>query len=211
MLNIILDKITRNKRETDKIIEVSTTVNPNSEKQNKFNNILSIARSVIETTAEISKNGSNPKEHPLIDLVRLLGRDIQTKYLIHLTYSDGDSRLPNIAPELLLFREYEVISNDGTTFNDVMKKVESKREIKLSKDLILPWPWKRERLVNSISYIGEGRFHGAWEQDFYNHDVILWLPLGIAWVYGGNHSITSSIIQGEGKIKPRHTCDISNI
>lgn len=39
----------------------------------------------------------------------------------------------------------------------------------------------------------------------------LWLPMGIAWVRGGNHSISTGIIQGSGIIQPTGIVDISNI
>ena len=35
--------------------------------------------------------------------------------------------------------------------------------------------------------------------------------MGIAWVYGGNHSISVGIIQGKGSIKPKAVYDISDV
>ena len=51
---------------------------------------------------------------------------------------------------------------------------------------------------------------GSWRQDW-NHDIEYWLPLGIGWVKGGNHSITSGIIQGEGTIIIEEVYDISAV
>ena len=75
----------------------------------------------------------------------------------------------------------------------------------------MPWPWEKNRLVSSISSIGKGRLWGEWQQDNLNHLVELWLPMGIAWVHGGNHSIATGIIQGHGQIKPEYIYDISEI
>ena len=38
----------------------------------------------------------------------------------------------------------------------------------------------------------------------------VWLPIGIAWVYGGNHSITVGIVQG-GELEPNYYSDISKV
>ena len=45
--------------------------------------------------------------------------------------------------------------------------------MELNKDLILPWPWERNRLINSIASMGKGRLWGEWEQDNRNHSVTL--------------------------------------
>ena len=62
-----------------------------------------------------------------------------------------------------------------------------------------------------MALIGQGRRLKQWRQDDNNHHVELWLPMGIAWVYGGNHSISAGIIQGRGEIIPRHVYDISEV
>jgi len=76
--------------------------------------------------------------------------------------------------------------------------------------LVLPWPWHRKRLINAVSRIGKGREWGSWKQDS-NHGIELWLPLGIAWVHSGNHSIATGIIQCSGTVKPNRVYDISKI
>jgi len=76
---------------------------------------------------------------------------------------------------------------------------------------VLPWSWKKLRLVTCIAQIGEGRPRGQWHQYQNNHYVDLWLSMGVAWVYGGNHSISAGIIQGKGEIIPRYVYDISDV
>lgn len=44
-----------------------------------------------------------------------------------------------------------------------------------------------------------------------NHCIELWLPLGIGWVHGGNHSLTVGIVEAKGKVKPEITYDVSAI
>lgn len=81
--------------------------------------------------------------------------------------------------------------------------------MKLGVDIILPAPWSRERLKNNLSGLRPGGEWGKWRQDW-NHCVELWLPMGIGWVIGGNHSIAAGILHAVGKVKPEVTYDISD-
>lgn len=89
--------------------------------------------------------------------------------------------------------------------------LKTEKVISLNRDLVLPWSWKKPRSVTCIAEIGKGRRSGEWRQDHNNHYVNLWLPMGIAWVGSGNHSISAGIIQGEGHITPENVYDISNV
>ncbi|WP_339289767.1 DUF6710 family protein [Paenibacillus sp. FSL E2-0201] len=182
--------------------------------QKKFQNILEFAQAVLEHSR--SKNiykqySSKGNEHPILDVVRLVGKTTQTKYLTSLIYCNDESELPGISSGQLFFDQSIPITNDGKRAYQLMKEEKSTKEIQLHKDLILPWPWKRERLINAISYIGDKRVRGGWKQDFDNHYTDLWLPIGVTWVNGGNHSIASGIIQGGGTIKPENTFNISEL
>ena len=185
-----------------------------NEKVNRFNKIIEFAKSVIEETKEGQKeNNSAPLTHPLIDVIRLLGRDLQTRHLTQLLFEEEETSLSprRLCPETVLFSKRDLLLATGKTFEDFQVPAKSTREIHLGRDLVLPWPWHRIRLINSISRIGKGRVWGSWEQDFNNHGVVLWLPLGIAWVDSGNHSIATGIIQCSGKVKPDYVYDISEI
>jgi hypothetical protein len=181
------------------------------DKKIKFENIIKFAKEVLDKTNEAPRYTMNYKEHPLFDVVRLLGRDIQTKYITELLFVDNETTLDRITPKELFFNLSEIISNDGKTFRMVIKEIKAEMNINLAKDLVLPWPWKRERLINCIVNIGEGRLKGGWKQDKLNHFVDIWLPMGIAWVTNGNHSTTVGIIQGSGNIKTDRIYDISDI
>lgn len=80
--------------------------------------------------------------------------------------------------------------------------------VNLSTDLILPTPWNTERYVSAITHIGTDRELGPWTQDG-NHSVELWLPWRIAFVHGGNHSISAGILAGEGTVAPTTVYDLS--
>lgn len=81
--------------------------------------------------------------------------------------------------------------------------------VELARDPVLPCPWKRPDLVNTLSYVGSGRVLGPWRQDP-NHSVIVFLPWGIAFVVGGNHSIAAGILAGEGSLVPTEVWDLSS-
>lgn len=53
-------------------------------------------------------------------------------------------------------------------------------------------------------------YQGPWVQDD-NHSVHLWLPWGIGFVYGGNHSIAAGILAGEGEVIPEKVYDMSHL
>lgn len=109
------------------------------------------------------------------------------------------------------FHPLAIIHKENTNFPDVIKELQTEHVISLNRDLVLPWSWKKSRLITSMALIGQGRRLKQWRQDDNNHHVELWLPMGIAWVYGGNHSISAGIIQGRGEIIPSHVYDISDV
>jgi len=186
----------------------------NLEIKNNFDMIMEFTQSVLKESKDFTeiKNGIHEKnEHPLIDVVRLIGKQLQSLYLSNLLYKKDDSDLPNLYPKEVLFDPITRISFDGTKVTDVMKELKTDRVISLNRDLVLPWSWKKSRLVSSIALIGEGRRMGQWRQDYNNHFVDLWLPIGVAFVHGGNHSISAGIIQGKGEITPRYVYDISDV
>lgn len=39
-----------------------------------------------------------------------------------------------------------------------------------------------------------------WEQDITNHSIELWLPIGVAFVLGGHHSIAAGVLYSKGNI-----------
>lgn len=179
--------------------------------KNEFDSIMRFSHRVLEQVKKIEEsNGpiSKDVEHPLVDVVRIIGRKIQSQYLTNLLYEEYESDLPSLFPDEVLFDLRTMLSSDGKEFYDLIKEVKEEKSILLGRDLVLPWSWKTSRLVNCIAQIGEGRKEGAWRQD-YNHSVNLWLPMGITWVSGGNHSISVGIIQGKGSIKPEAIYDIS--
>jgi hypothetical protein len=196
-----------------KLFIKSKSVSGQSSKE-QFNDILNFAKSVLNATNRTSRDNGIPlksDQHPLIDIIRLVGRKLQTQYITDLLTQKNETDLPSLFPENVFLCPLEdALTEDGRRLYDLIKEVNLTKELFLNKDLVLPWPWKRKRLINCIAQIGQGRANGSWRQD-HNHRVELWLPIGVGWVRGGNHSITAGIIQGEGSIVSEKIYDISEL
>ena len=179
--------------------------------KNNFDRIMEFTQSVLKEAKDFNNGMYEVYDHPLIDVVKLIGKQLQSLYLSNLLYEIDESDLPSLYPNEVLFDPITRISSDGTTFTEVLSELKTNRVISLDRDLILPWSWKKSRLATCIALIGEGRRMGQWRQDHNNHYVDLWLPMGVAFVYGGNHSISAGIIQGRGEIITRSVYDISDV
>jgi hypothetical protein len=81
-------------------------------------------------------------------------------------------------------------------------------QVDLTKDIVLPTPWRRAGLVSALTSIGLGKTSGQWRQDS-NHNVTLVLPWNIGLVTGGNHSIAAGVLGHEGILSPTDVLDLS--
>ena len=159
---------------------------------------------VLKIAAEIATK--NPAA--LKDFMKLLGRKYQSECLCKAVSALNEHKVSNLEPSLAWFDTRMELNADNHNLHDVIKKVDVDVELNLATDLVMPWPWNMDRVVNNLSYIGGGESRTPWRQDN-NHRTQLWLPFGIAWVYGGNHSMMSGIVQGQGVIKPEEVYDAS--
>ncbi len=170
--------------------------------------MMSYAISVIELSDDDYLDGVIPKRHPIFDVIKLIGLRLQSNYLSNLLYTD--KRLPDIDPWRVFFKFSEKV-NDGKEVYDFLEKIEQDFIVDLAKDLVLPWPWSFKRQIMSIARIGTGRSWGEWDEDNLNHNLELWLPMRIGFVRGGNHSISSGVLQGEGKLSAKSVYDVSKL
>jgi len=147
----------------------------------------------------------------LVDLVKLIGKPYQTKYISHVVMKGFNemSKISNLNEYLVLFPKN---SDYAWELYSLITKVEDyNRPLELKSDLIFPWPWNKDRIKDTLSFIGKGRKAGIWKEDTLNHSIVFWLPMGIGWVRGGNHSIANGIINGEGIIQNYDAYDISEM
>jgi hypothetical protein len=163
----------------------------------EFENILRIAQIMAR---------QDPKALPL--LLRLVGRAAQFRAMGRVVRGNEPDALDY--DEAALFDHGAELTKDGRRLGDLKREVPAPRSVSLASDLIFPWPWNAGRIINAFSNLRPGGEWGRWRQDP-NHCVELWLPIGIAWVHGGNHSMTAGILNGEGEIQPEITYDISRV
>lgn len=143
----------------------------------------------------------------LLGLVRLLGRVTQGRCLANWTAAPNHQFF---GPRELLFPTSIALTKSGQCLDDLAVKVKWGQSLSLATDVVLPWPWKPSRLQGALDGLVPGGSWGEWTQDD-NHSVIVWLPLRIGWVHGGNHSIAAGIAHGTGHIMPRHAYDVSPV
>lgn len=152
------------------------------------------------------------KENPaaLKEYVQLLGRKLQSDYMCKcLTHLEAH-KVPDLDAGVVWFDELTQLDESGTDLYKIKKELHEEKVLNLASDLVLPWPWEMNRIVNNLSHIGLNRACGSWRQDS-NHIVEYWKTFGIAWVNGGNHSIMTGIIRGEGQLIAREVYDLSGL
>lgn len=143
----------------------------------------------------------------LVEYVRLLARPLQSELMLDPATKGERSDVSCIDTRGFFW------DGQGEHFGQ-LKRTNRRRndiEVHLNRDVVLSWPWKQDRLVRALTSIGPGRAWGEWKIDKLNHQVSVWLPWGLAFVGGGNHSITAGILSGVGKIKPTKVQDMSGI
>jgi len=146
----------------------------------QFSQIMVIANNIAR---------SNPQA--LSDLIRALLRPLQSEHILAVAERDDHQAPDQIDGNSFFFSNNEIFSQ-SKYFQQSAPKV----ALNLASDPILPTPWRRDGFVNALATIGIGKKCGAWIQEP-NHVFLLWLPWGIGFVGGGNHSISSGILSGK--------------
>lgn len=170
-------------------------------------------RHVIATAQEIAE--VNPRG--LIDLLRAVLRPMQSEYLLGVAEL-GQDAVSDIDADVFFGKAAadRIYGPDGKTPRGV-ELDPSHFRLQLARDILLPWAWDQQRYVNALATIGAGkcdpenmnvRHQGAWKMDAFNHMVTLWVPWGIGFVGGGNHSITAGILAAEGELIPTEAYDM---
>lgn len=179
-------------------------INVKDTSKERFNQILNFA-------LDLEKENTRG----LVDLMRILLRPLQSELLI--SSIEAEEHKSN---NELLSHNFFMPNCQFLDLQSTWEKPKLKNEdflIHLNRDPILPWPWYRSRYVSAISNIGANKINkpiwqdygGKWEQDKVNHRISLWQPWGLAFVDGGNHSISVGIINGEGTLEPTDVYDMS--
>lgn len=184
-------------------------VDPSYSIQKEFENAMSFAKQLLELSKKAKPAADSG--HPLLDFVRLMGRGLQSKYLLRTLYASDEIELPLDFSGIGVDMSVSLSPYREVTFYDLVEIVEvAEQPLPVCRDLLIPLPWDRQKLLKSMAYIGEGRKWGAWRQDE-NHDIELWLPLGLAWARSGDHSLVPSLLNEGAEITPTNVLDISGV
>lgn len=133
--------------------------------------------------------------------VKFLANSIQGQLITKCLYNDRNyfsivSRLPR---NILL----DLSSNYYMDYN---------KTIDIKKTPVISCIWKNKSMVDCLTSIN--RFSGE-EFDGIKHSNNIFSfivkPIGLVVVYGGNHSVNSAIVHGEGEITVKNMIDISPI
>ncbi len=165
---------------------------------------------IFEERIELAQRILEVNPRGLNSLVRALGRSVQANGIQNVLNHSEDHQIPTLDFDNLFFDRLIPITACRKNAMDLMQHGDSKYNLSLSRDLVIPWPWNRNRITSALATIGFGKAQGAWEADF-NHKVSLLLPFGMCFVYGGNHSISAGIINGEGRVVNSASIDITPI
>lgn len=168
------------------------------EQVERFNRMLEMANGIA---------ASKPSALP--DLVRLLGRPVQSALMAEAAMKKLHGTNREFLKNQLLFDRSTVLTQDGRDTDSLIRQLPEMRDLRLGVDLIFTQPWHRERLSQCLSAIGVPPERKPWKYDRINHFIEYWLPMGIGWVNGGNHSIAVGITRAEGHLPPSSTYDIS--
>lgn len=165
----------------------------------KFDHLVMVAKRIGST---------NPRALP--DFVNLVLRPLQAEANIAVAECGTDA-IPTIEPSVVFgeFIHQYLFNDEGSLRAEVLD--EKKYQLSLAYHVVLPWPWNLNRYIDNLCHIGRNKHidsSRAWEQD-YNHSVCVWLPWGIGFVNGGNHSIMTGVAAAEGTLKPSDVYDCS--
>lgn len=155
----------------------------------KFDQVINLARRLPQ-----------PAIH---DLLRALMLPIQADYLLAVGTEGQDAR-PDM-DECEFFFSKIIWAMDYTHMESLRLNAED-FPLALATAKILPWPWSESRYRRTLADIGSAKGN-PWVQDI-NHSVILWMPWRLGFVHGGNHSIASGVLAGEGRVIPDTVYDM---
>jgi hypothetical protein len=167
-------------------------------------------REEFASIMEIARIIARKDPEALPALIKMIGRPAQARVMTKVLRHDQDAEDCEYEERNALFDTTAPITPDGRSLEDLKREVPAPRPLKLGVDLVFPWPWHQGRVIDSLCELRPGGRGGEWRQDR-NHAVILWLPLGVGWVFGGNHSITAGIIHARGEVTPEETYDVSRV
>ncbi|KGP77458.1 MULTISPECIES: DUF6710 family protein [Paenibacillus] len=209
--------------------EEASKLKQENKQREEFENILSLAREILNTPTDY-KYGDT---HPIYILIKGLVNQEFYKNVYRSVSTHDDAKVFTVGINKILpnpgsrSKRTHYISVDegekylyktslshsvsfhtmlersrvsGQRISEIIQTSGKEVLINLGEDPVLTRPWHIDRLLRAFLCIGENKEYGDWTQDD-NHRLELWLPFGVTFVNSGNHSITTGILNNEGQIK----------
>jgi hypothetical protein len=166
---------------------------------------LGVDEEVFLHLMEIADEIARKQPQGLNSLVAAILRPLQAEQMLSVAERPQHAARASIGLDQLFSPDYFFSYFDE---NDCVKLPVAGYRLNLSRDVVLPTPWRRDRFASALITIGAGKSSGPWCQDA-NHGVMLVLPWKFGIVDGGNHSITAGILEHEGEVVPTYVIDLT--
>ncbi|WP_178860859.1 DUF6710 family protein [Thiomicrorhabdus cannonii] len=142
----------------------------------------------------------------LMPYINGLARKIQYNKFVEFCTADRDSEPET---DVGFFFGLNCCTHHGLSWFEKMRS-SSEVIVDLNEDVVISSPWRKERFVQTMAYIGNNEGN-PWEKDERNHSVTTLLPFRISWFNNGYHSGMTGILKREGKTKADQVFDASKI
>lgn len=146
-------------------------------------------------------------------MVRLLMRPIAADFARHAFFHKTHEDQVSFEFDKFFFTTMHPVTQDGLSLSRLPGFAIGPNPVRqyrldLAKDVLIPQPWHRERLIEAVLNKGHYDLHGKFRAN-YNHKAHFLLPVGLAWAEGGNHSLAAAIGDGSGSLVTREVFDFS--
>jgi hypothetical protein len=147
-------------------------------------------------------------------MVRLLMRPVAAEFARHALFHERHHDKVFFELDKFFFNTMRPISQNGCNlwdmpgFRDSPGDPSKQYRLDLTRDVVLPQPWDKEKLTKNVADVGSHGLNGKFLAD-HNHKVHFLLPFGLAWAEGGNHSIAAGLCDGFGSIVTNEIFDLS--
>lgn len=181
---------------------------------------------IIKTANGILKDNSTmvyTKQHPIFSYIKIFTDYIQNQQAM-IILKNGRDNIPFRKNKYFNIVSSYYHSIDYILFENLLEESKYYKVddlyISNARNPILTKIWKASSIVDTIKNIGNGMMNkhfynngvekeNVFKFDKINHMAQYFYPLGITYVYNGNHSIFSGMNKGEGNIKVNTLFDVS--
>jgi len=156
-----------------------------------FENVLHVAQRI--------SSGENAV-NALLAYARMVGREFAYEYFLYRIAPDRGADLSPLMDLLDLAEDHGIRQEPGAG-----------ELVWLAWDPVVTQPWEEFRLWDALEKLSRGPAGPSerWRFDPPNHQILLWLPMRLAEVWNGMHSIAAGILNNSGVVPVEAIYDLS--